>query len=303
MTSVRPLVLLSLGLLLTAGTVRMPAATPVQDRLAQARLLYASAAYEEALALLPEMPADVEANEVDRYKALCLLALDRTVDAEEALSRIITRDPRFQIRADDSPRIVALFRDLRRRILPGRAESLYARAKADFEDRRYREAIGHFTQAIDIMGDPDVGSATHVQELRKIAEEYRSLAEERLPEEPASSPVGASASEAAPPARPGSDEAIYTMLSADVKPPVEVIRRMPPWNPPADQAWRTFRGVIEVLVSRTGEVEDVRLLERIAPFYDEALAQAAWTWTFEPARLGDQPVRFRHRIQIVMRPR
>jgi tetratricopeptide (TPR) repeat protein len=301
MTPVRPLVL-SLGLFLTAGSVQMPAAPAAQDRLAQARLLYASAAYEEALALLPEMPADAEANEVDRYKALCLLALDRTTDAEEALSRIITRDPRFQIRADDSPRIVALFRDLRRRILPGRAESLYARAKTDFADRRYREAVEHFTQAIDIMGDPDVGSAAHVQELRKIAEEYRSLAEERLPDEPSSSPVTTSA-EAPLEERAGADEAIYTMLSAHVKPPVEILRRMPPWNPPSELAWRTFRGVIEVLVSETGEVEEVRLLERIAPFYDEALAQAAWTWTFEPARLEGQPVRFRHRIHIVMRPR
>jgi hypothetical protein len=155
------------------------------------------------------------------------------------------------------------------------------------------------------MGDPDVGSATHVQELRKIAEEYRSLAEERLPDEPASSPVVTTAAEATlpEPERAGADEAIYTMLSAHVKPPVEILRRMPPWNPPSEEAWRTFRGVIEVLVSRTGEVESVRLLERIAPFYDEALAQAAWTWTFEPARLEGQPVRFRHRIQIVMRPR
>ena len=65
----------------------------------------------------------------------------------------------------------------------------------------------------------------------------------------------------------------------------------------------TFRGLIEVLVDQQGRVADVRMLERIAPSHDKAVTEAAWGWTFEPARLNDQPVRFRHQIQIVLRPK
>ena len=308
--------LLAVGLLLTDSVAL--AAGSAQGDLARARLLYAAASYEEALALLPVVPAAAEADEVDRYKALCLLALDRTTDAEQALARVISRNPDYQIAADDSPRIVELFREVRRRVLPIRAESLYARAKVDLEDRQYDEAIEKFTAAIAILGDPDVGSVTHLQELRKVAEEFRRLAEERRgdalagPVRPDGSARGATGTPFGAAAQPGSDaedtgrmvdEPVYTLLSTQVKPPVDVLRQMPAWNPPADQAWRTFRGVIEVLVGRTGEVEQVRLLERLASFYDDALVEAAWGWTFEPARLDGRPVRFRHRIDVVIRPR
>jgi tetratricopeptide (TPR) repeat protein len=291
-------VLLPIVLLLAATVAGTSARSRQEGDLARARQLYAEASYEEALALLPAAPAEADADEVDRYKALCLIALGRTTDAEQAFERVITRDPDFQITSEESPRVVELFRDVRRRILPLRAESLYARAKADYQDQHYADAIEKFTAAIDIMGDPDVGSALRMQELRAVAEEYRELAEERLPEEP----VG-TLDAAAEPAQGNTDpEAVYTMLSRQVKPPVEVARRMPTWNPPADQAWRTFRGVIEVVVSRRGQVEDVRLLERLAPFYDNALVEAAWGWRFEPARLNGLPVRFRHRIDLVIRP-
>jgi hypothetical protein len=75
---------------------------------------------------------------------------------------------------------------------------------------------------------------------------------------------------------------------------------MPEWNPPEGLAGRAYRGFIEVLVDTNGRVQDVRLLQRIAPLYDDALISAAWDWTFEPARLNGRPVLFRHLIEIVM---
>jgi hypothetical protein len=291
-----------------------PGAPAPAGDLARARLLYAAASYEEALAVLPQEPMPGEADEVDRYKALCLLALGRTTDAEQALERLVTRSPRFQITQEDSPRIVELFREVRRRVLPLRAESLYRRAKADFDDRLYAQAAEKFAEAADIMGDPDVGASVRMQELRIVAQEFRTLAEERAktagaaavpPAESADPPERAESAptpELAPPAETGDAGPVYTYLNSEVRPPVEVTRRMPPWNPPPDQAWRTFRGLIEVVVDATGRVQGVRLLERIAPFYDVALTEAAWDWTFEPARLNGQPVRFRHQMQIVIRP-
>ena len=68
-----------------------------QDALAAARDLYAAAAYEDALAALDRLhPADrpvIEARSIEQYRAMCLLALGRGVEAERAIRAVIERDP------------------------------------------------------------------------------------------------------------------------------------------------------------------------------------------------------------------
>ncbi len=270
-----------------------------QSPLARARALYAAAAYEEALTSLPAMPEPGQEDDVDRYRTLCLLALGRTAEAERALERALIREPAFRmIEGDVSPRVIEFFREVRRRVLPVRAESLYARARADFENREYRSAVETFTVVLDLLSDPEVASVGKLSDLRLVAEEFRKLARERLAADPASGLV----EQVAPALDRAAGDRIYTRLSTNVKPPVEIERDLPQWNPPRDQAWRTFRGVIEVTVDRNGRVEDARMLERIAAFYDTALVEAARKWRFEPARRSGVPVRFRHHIEVVLRP-
>ena len=71
--------------------------TADQDALNAARDLYASAAYEDALAVLNRMPEATtrtpdEARTLSQYRAFCLLALGRTAEAERAIETMITRD-------------------------------------------------------------------------------------------------------------------------------------------------------------------------------------------------------------------
>ena len=267
-----------------------------QDPLSRTRALYAAAAYEEALASLPAQPERTDADDADRYRALCLLALGRTRDAELALERAFTRNPSFRVvEGEVSPRVMEFVREVRRRVLPLRAESLYARARADFEDRNYVDAAERFTAVLELLSDPDVASVGKLADLRLVAEEFRKLARERMPE-------SASRATFAGPEIDESGDRVYTRLSTYVKPPVEIQRDLPVFTPPRDQAWRTFRGVVEVTVDRNGRVEDARMLERIAVFYDSALVEAAKKWRFEPATRSNVPVRFRQQIEIVLRP-
>src|SRR3954469_2052351 len=83
---------------------------PSRDPLGAARDLYASARYDEALAVLNDLrPADASAAAADRrsieqYRSLCLLALGRGSEAESAIAAVVTADPAYQpTETDASP--------------------------------------------------------------------------------------------------------------------------------------------------------------------------------------------------------
>jgi TonB family protein len=108
-----------------------------QDSLSAAKELYASAAYDEALSALDRLKAGGPAAatvELDQYRAFCLFALGRTGEAEVVAESVVRADPLVDLHAGDtSPRIVALFTDLQKRLLPGLVRERYRTARASMD--------------------------------------------------------------------------------------------------------------------------------------------------------------------------
>jgi hypothetical protein len=280
------------------SAVRTPVAAPlpVNRDLSIAKGFYEKAFYEEALQALPDRPRAADRDNVELYRALSLIALGRPAEAEEAFGRILAANPSYALSATDvSPRVVAVFERARERVRPERVEALYARARADLAARRYEAAMAGFTE-VQTMAAEQGAESGRLAELGRLSGEFLVLAaREAESGNPRVAPYRSSSSGDV-------SGRIYTMLDATVKPPVDLSRPLPPWTPPRDQAWRSFRGVIEVIVAEDGHVLEARMLERIAPFYDDALVEAAAGWRFKPALRDGAPVRFRHRIQIILRP-
>lgn len=124
--------------------------------LAAARALYGAASYEEALAKLgPPQENEAAATAVDQLRALCYLALGRGLDAESAVERIVGRDPQYVVPiADVSPKLVTLFNDVRRRMLPSMVRAAYARGKSHVDGERWDLARGEFTLTLALLDDP-----------------------------------------------------------------------------------------------------------------------------------------------------
>jgi TonB family protein len=78
---------------------------------------------------------------------------------------------------------------------------------------------------------------------------------------------------------------------------------MPVWAP-TNPALRFFSatGAIEIVIDESGAVEQARMLKRTQAAYDDALLRAARTWQYTPARKGTQPVRYRHVLEVTVRP-
>ncbi len=99
-----------------------PAYAQQSGPLANARDLYASARYDEALAVLNGLPMGGESTDrksIQQYRSLCLLALGRGSEAESAIAAVVTVDPLFvPAESDASPRVRAAFSEVRQRLLP-----------------------------------------------------------------------------------------------------------------------------------------------------------------------------------------
>ena len=110
------------------------------------------------------------------------------------------------------------------------------------------------------------------------------------------SPLGSTAPEAsAPIAR---DEAVYTSAAQDVEPAVLMRPQMPSRSVANDKSEEI--GVLEIIVSASGAVEQVRLISVSNRFQDRMIVSAAKAWQFEPAMKNGQPVRYRTQIRITL---
>lgn len=286
-------------------------APDAQAALASARELYASAAYEDALAVLGgALPSDRDvAVEVERYRALCLFALGRAQDARAAIEKLVEQDPGFRpAETDVPPRMMAMLREVRRARLPGIARTTYSEARAHLAAKALTAAAPALERVVQIAGDPDVRDVEGMEDLRLLADGFLALAHASAtpaasePVVPPSPSAAAAETGAVPPRDAEQGSTIYSGNDADVVPPETIEQTMPRVAPsPALRTQTEFAGYLAVTIDETGRVESARLLRSIHPLYDTELLRATGTWRFEPARKDGRAVRYLRIIRVVVK--
>lgn len=277
------------------------------DALESVRQLYASAEYESALAALERISSEdapAEGVESRRYRALCLMALGRTADAEKAIEEVLSIDPSYQADEQDPPRVRSAYATVRARVLPQVARSAYTNAKAAYDRREFEAAASGFVRTIDLLGLLESADPA-LDDLRTLASGFLDLSRAvTKPAAPAASPEPAATASAAqdataPATTPSPDRDVPTT------PPVVVAQELPPWNPAAfgSQFQSEFRGAIEVTIDERGMVTAATIVEPVHPAYDLQLLEAARGWHYQPASRGGEPVVSVKRVDIVLRPR
>ena len=165
-----------------------------QDSLDPVRNLYASAEYEEALTAIGRLKSNADLGgvvEIDQYRALCLIALGRSAEADQAIETTVTLDPLYQpAAADASPRVRAAFAAVRHRVLPTVVRSLYASAKAAYDRKAFAEAADGLDKTVRIIDNLE-GSNPELGDVRMLASGFLDLSKAAI-----ATRVGASASRA-----------------------------------------------------------------------------------------------------------
>jgi tetratricopeptide (TPR) repeat protein len=154
------------------------------DPLKEVDRLYSTAAYEEALAATAKVDDLATIDQVDEYRALCLLALERDADAEHAVERLVARHPLgLDGLNEQAPKFMAVYRAVRARLVPELANKAYHSGLASFEAKDYAAADDHFGEALELLHSVDVPASRGDWEL--LASEFRVLARLRsAPVEP-----------------------------------------------------------------------------------------------------------------------
>ncbi|MGE5362078.1 MAG: energy transducer TonB [Bacteroidales bacterium] len=298
----RTIVTSVLALFLVAGTARVSKA---QDAVGAVKALYASAAYEDALAAIDRLrnTSAPETRNLDEYRAFCLLALGRQAEAETAMEALVKADPFFMpIEGEVSPRVRALFSTVRKRLLPGLLQEKYAMAKATFDRKEFAAAEEQFGRVQRLAEDPDMDQkAPGVADVRTLTAGFVELAHASAPP-----PMPAAAVPPEPmPEKPASPKkTVYDASDKQVTLPVVVRQDLPSWPNRPGLTMPTRGGVLEVLIDETGRVAQAAMRQSVSPVYDPLVLAAVAQWKYEPAKADGVPVRYRKmiRIEVTRRP-
>jgi TonB family protein len=269
--------------------------------------LYETAAYDEALGELDQIlqqdstPAQARQGlrAVQQYRALCLLALGRTVEAEQAIDRMVAADPDYQPDPNETaPRLVSMFYRARSRVVPMLARSEYERGRSLYDRHQYAEAVAEFTSVIARLDDSnlDASTAAATGDLRVLASGFLELSRAALLPARTIPLMVMKAAEVAP----APVERIWTDQDRDVTPPVSISQDLPKWTHQPVGLERRFEGQVDVVVNERGEVDSVTLAKSIHPSYDDLAVAAAKSWKYSPATRDGAPVKFRKSVGILL---
>jgi hypothetical protein len=297
------------GGLLAAAIVAWPAALFAQDSLSAARELYASAAYEDALAVLSRLNAagmrPDDGRTAEQYRALCLLALGKTAEASQAIETVVAGQPLYRpSEGDVSPRVRAAFSDVRQRVLPGLVQQRYGVYKAAFDRKDYQTASAGFNELLALYGDPDLTLASGrppLSDLRVLIGGFyelslQALAPPAMPEPTTRVSTQLTRTPAAPIVQ---EPKLYSSSDEGVVAPV-ALRQLLPSYP--GQVTRPMVGAIEVVIDEKGYVVQATMRASVVPSYDRQVVAAAQNWRYRPAMVNGTPVKFRKMVQVAVTP-
>lgn len=291
---------LGLSVLILASFVTAPLLAE-QDALQTIKDLYASANYEEALSAFAKLDPSIPNLEAEQYRVFCLVALGRMDDADKAVEALLMAHPEYRPdAAQASPRILALFAQVRKRIGPGLVKRTYQLAKAAMDRKDREEAVAQFEAMLRIADDADVRAEAGVAELRELGAGFLELSRAIPPKN-----VSPEAAVPSATALPGSSP---TSASSPPSPggivaPVVVQQRFPQWVPPdAASRVRAFRGSVRVQISAEGKVTAAEIVKSVHPAYDPLLLRAARSWLYEPARQDGVPIPSEKTVEVAIGP-
>lgn len=291
-------------LIVVASISTASIARAADEPLADAKALFAAASFDGALAALDRLDsANGGRPEALEYKALCLLALGRSADAQKITETLVTTVPTFApVDADLSPRFIELLTETRRRMVPVIARKLFADAREQYRAKNHADARRTFEEVVTLASDGVWRETADADDLRTLASGFLDLLD-GAPAVAKAAPAAAAPQPVTPTVVPPAAAPAATAAAlGQVEAPVPIRQAMPQWvAPDRVSALRTFHGAIKVRIGADGRVVDAAMATATHPDYDTMLLQAARTWVYKPATRNGQPIEVEKVVEFYLR--
>lgn len=261
----------------------------------EAKALYAAASFDDALAIISGLDADESKTpEVLEYKALCLLALGRTMEAQSSVDGLVSTFPAFvPAKEDVSPRFVTLFSDARRRLLPDVTRKQFAAAREEFRAKHLTAAKEQFQLVLELADDPSWRQSSDAEDLRTLAAAFLELTSTapNASAEPSAAPKPSVTAAVSPPTTASAAPAVTVRQTTQMLPAVAIEQTFPRWRPTDTvTALRRFTGAVNVRIGKDGEVISATIQVATDPDYDKQLLVATRSWRYKPAMRNGEPI-------------
>ena len=260
-----------------------------EDALEKAKKLYDAAGYEEALSTLNASEDDSPDHVVQahQYRALCLIALGRTDDAERTIGELVAVDPFYVLPASlASPKVLTFIATSRTKALPAVARALLDSGRTAFTAKDFALARKNFGLLLRVLDDEAMQGRPELEDLRALASGFVTLA--------------AASATPAPPA-PAETRPVDRPPQAEVTPAVPMKEELPIWAPDRFNARQEYSGVLRLEIGSDGRVKTARMQTPSHPMYDVQILRAARSWLYEPAKLGGKPVESERLLRFNLR--
>jgi len=241
------------------------------------KALYAAAEYDKAL----DVVGSLDTLEAQQYRALCLLALGRTVDAGTAIESLVNASPTFIPSSEDAPpRFVELVTKVRQKLLPTIARRVFTEGRELYNGKQNEEAVKRFSLVLALLKDPAFTDLNAKQDLETLATGFIDLAKA------SSTPVTVVAAPPEPvPPPAAAPTAAAAAVAPRVVPPVALVQTVPPM--PTDIAARVGSKLVMVVqIDAAGRVTSATVKESAHPRYDRIVVLATRDWRYTPATLN-----------------
>lgn len=301
--------------MLAVGVLAATAAPArAQASLSKAKELYAAANYDEALSMLNALGTSIitddrDAAAIAMYRVLCLVAVGRNAEVDQAIDRLVSQHPLYRPPSDElSPRMQKAVSSARIRLLPSMVQRRYEESKTAYDRGDFATSSAGFKWILSALSDPDISylaGQSPLADIKMLSSGFVDLSEKAMAPPPApvvSNPVAIAPPPAASPttvSRGRDMKRVFTAEDSDVVAPVTSKQVLPRFPGLLTQA---AQGVLEVVIDATGNVESARLIEAVHQNYDAVLLNAAKKWQYQPAMLDGSAVRYMKRIQVSLAP-
>jgi hypothetical protein len=209
----------------------------------------------------------------------------------KTIEQMIQFDPFYHPAPDRTPRLLAMFDRIHRRLLPSIVRERYSEAKANLEEKRYAASVTGFELVLRLI--KEAGDKSDTQEpVDQWLADVRAITTRVLDQIRVAQARPAQESHEVPPAA-----TVYSRADTGVTPPAPLRQDIPPWQSAKVDPAR-FSGELELLIDAHGDVQAARISVPIHPSYDPVILSAATQWKYRPAMKDGKPVPYYKMIAI-----